>query len=370
MAAVSSREWIPSRGERVPLWGVVLVLAAVVGFAVYSFIGTFVLGVFIYYGVRPVFRRLDRVLPETAAAILTLLLTALPFFAVAGYFALMGFHELLPRLRSYQALLQPYVNVDALLQQPVDEFVAYLQNPSRYSVTSIIDQAQRFFGLFSSILMNLVLATLFAFYLLKDGKRLREWFAGFAGDGSATYAYATAVDRDLETMYFSTVLMVFVIAVAAEVVYHGYNMLAPHALGIPFPTVLAVATGLAALIPLVVGKIVYLPLVGYLGYTAATTPELSLLFPVGLLVVCFLFLDFIPMTFVLPEIAGRGTHVGLVMFAYIVGSMVFGWYGLFLGPLVLVLSVQAVRILLKPLVFGDEVTGDVNTAEDMGADPP
>jgi len=367
---MSLDDWVPERRQRVPLWGIVLALCGVVAFALYSFVGTFVLGLFIYYGVRPVHRRLERVLPSGASAVVTLLLTALPFFLVAGYFSLMGLHELLPRLRSYQELVQPYVNVDALLDQPVDQFIDYLRNPEKYSFMNILEQAQHYLGLVSNILMNLLLATLFAFYLLRDGDKLGAWFEEFAGSGSAAHAYAGAVDRDLETMYSSTVILVFVIAVGSEVVYHAYNLVAPAPVAIPFPTVLAIATGLATLVPLIVGKIVYVPLVGYLGYSAVQSPDATLFFPIALFVVCFVFLDFIPLTFVLPEIAGRRSHVGLVMFGYIVGSMVFGWYGLFLGPLLIVLCVQAVRILLKPLVYGEPVTGEVETAEELGADPP
>ncbi|QLC33005.1 AI-2E family transporter [Halarchaeum sp. CBA1220] len=367
---MSVEDWIPAHRERVVLWGIVLALAGVVAFTLYSFVGTVVLGLFIYYGVRPVYRRLDEHLPGGPAALCTLLLVALPFFLVAAYLGVMGFHELLPRIRNYQTVLRPYVDVDPLLQQPVTEFAAYLRDPASSSLAGLLEQARHYVDFVSNALMNLMLAALFAFYLLRDGDSIRRWFRGFAGSDTTTVAYASAVDQDLETMYSGTVLMVFVVAVGAFVAYHAYNFLAPPAVAIPFPTALAVATGLTTLIPLIVGKVVYLPLVGYLGYSALRSPDASLVFPAALLVVCFVFLDFLPMTFVLPELAGRGTHVGLVLFGYIVGTMVFGWYGLFLGPLCIVLCVQAVRIILEPLVHGERVTGDVDTAEGLGSDPP
>lgn len=367
---MSVEDWIPGSRERVALWGVVLGIGAIVAFVFYSFVGTFVLGLFIYYGVRPVYTRLERVMPDGAAAVVTLSLTALPFFAVAGYLALMGYYELVPRLQAYQALLEPYINVEALLNQPFDQLGTYLRNPDQNRIGDLLSTLGAYLTVLASVLMNLLLAALFAFYLLKDGDRLGAWFEDFAGANSAAYAYAGAVDRSLETMYFSTVLLVFLVSVGAVAVYHGYNFLAPAAVHIPLPTVLAIATGLAVLIPIIVGKVVYVPLVGYLLYSAVASPADLLVYPVALLVVCFVFLDFVPMTFVLPEIAGRNTHVGLVMFGFVVGSMVFGWYGLFLGPLVVVAGLQAVRVLLKPLVYGNTVTGEVDTAEDMGADPP
>lgn len=86
-------------------------------------------------------------------------------------------------------------------------------------------------------------------------------------------------------------------------------------------------------------------------------------------VIAFLFLDFIPQTFVQPYIAGRNIHVGLMIFAYIFGGMFFGWYGLFLGPIILVLSLQAIRIVVTDLLHGGPVTPRPTAAEDLGSDP-
>lgn len=180
----------------------------------------------------------------------------------------------------------------------------------------------------------------------------------------------TAVDQDLETIYFSNVLLVLLVAGLAELVYHGYNYVAPHAIGIPAPTLMAAATGLASLVPLIVGKIVYVPLVGFLSYNAFQLPGQQWIYPVALLVVAFLLLDLVPMTFLLPQIAARDTHIALTMFGYVIGTIVFGWYGLFLGPFLVVLIVQVVRIGLHELVQGEELTPHVRAAESLGSDPP
>jgi predicted PurR-regulated permease PerM len=152
------------------------------------------------------------------------------------------------------------------------------------------------------------------------------------------------------------------------VLYNGLDVLAPDAIGVPVPTLLALLTGLATLVPLVVGKIVYVPVGLYLGYSAATGPG-PLWFPAVFFVVCFLFLDLLPVAFLRPYIAGRSVHGGLMIFAYIGGTMLFGWYGLFLGPLLVVVAVQLARIVLPPLVHGEPVTGQVRTAESLGSDP-
>jgi len=40
-----------------------------------------------------------------------------------------------------------------------------------------------------------------------------------------------------------------------------------------------------------------------------------------------------------------------------------------LGPLVVIVAIQAVRIVLEELVRGEPVTGAVTAAEELGADP-
>ena len=46
------------------------------------------------------------------------------------------------------------------------------------------------------------------------------------------------------------------------------------------------------------------------------------------------------------------------MFAFILGPALFGWYGLFLGPLLLVLIAHFVRLVLPELLAGDRPESD------------
>jgi hypothetical protein len=50
-----------------------------------------------------------------------------------------------------------------------------------------------------------------------------------------------------------------------------------------------------------------------------------------------------------------GLHVGMVMFAYIFGPLLFGWYGLFLGPIALVVIVHFARLVLPELLDGERI---------------
>ena len=72
--------------SRIMLWILGLVLAFVLAFVVYEFIGTFVVGLFIYYISKPVYSRLNQDIKSSGlAAFAALVVVALPILLVIGY---------------------------------------------------------------------------------------------------------------------------------------------------------------------------------------------------------------------------------------------------------------------------------------------
>jgi predicted PurR-regulated permease PerM len=156
-------------------------------------------------------------------------------------------------------------------------------------------------------------------------------------------------------------------AVLAGVAYAGTNLLAPAGLRVPMVAVLAFLTGVASLIPLIVGKIIYVPVLALLAFRATRTDGVALAF-VGA-VAYFLALDFLPQTFLQPYISGRDLDGIMLMFAYLLGPVLFGWYGFFLMPIVFVAVLELVRIVLPELLHGERLTPDASMGGSVGADP-
>ncbi|RBI62057.1 AI-2E family transporter [halophilic archaeon] len=367
--------------NRIAWWLFLAALGVGVLFVGYSYVGTFVFGLFIYYASRPAYQRIRSVAgSDGTAAAATLLGATLPLLALVTYVVVMSLQNVasMSGLHPNQnlGLLQPFVNVQALTSSQQDLLSTFLSRPFRVlsgnsgQLRELLSTGLSVLGVVATGLVHVALAFGFAFYLLRDDDRIASWFSSsIASKGSAAHAYATAVDDDLETIFFGNVLFVFAVALVAAIVYNGFNAVAPPALSIPFAILLALLTGVTSLVPLIVGKLVYVPVVLYVGAVATTQGGLSLVFPAGLLVVCFLFLDILPQTFLQPYISGRQIHTGMMMFAYLLGPMLFGWYGFFLLPMFLVLVLQAVRIVLSELLHGDRLTPRVTAAESLGASP-
>lgn len=358
---------------RVAWWLVGLALLLVVGQFALHFVGTLVFGLFVYYGARPVCRRIDRVVGHRGlAATLTLLAIVVPGLLLLSYVGLVAFRELTVVLDpGVLAAVTERLGFPGSLREVVSEPMQYVDrlddlNGLRDQLTAGIRQL----GVVTNVVVHLTLALTMSFYLLRDGDRIEAWFrAEVGGEESAAHAYLTAVDADLETVYFGNVITVSLVTVLSVVVYNGYNVLVPPAVALPFPTLLALLTGLATFVPLVVGKLVYVPATAYLVWAVLTDGADLLWAPLSLLVVSFLFLDLLPQAVLRPVISGRSLHTGLILFAYVLGVAYYGWYGLFLGPLLVVLAVQFLNVVIPELLHGKRITPAPSTAMGLGHDP-
>jgi predicted PurR-regulated permease PerM len=252
--------------------------------------------------------------------------------------------------------------------QNFPQFVQQLGQASQFQ--QALQTLAGVFGAATTGLLHLTLALALAFFLYRDGHRLQAWYRKTVGGrDTAAYSYLAGVDADLEVVYFGNVLTVLAVTLGSMVVYNGYNLFAPPPVTLPFPTLLAVLTGLATFVPLVVGKLIYVPATAYLGWRAVQADGSLLVYPAGFLVVVFLLLDVLPQSVVRPYISGQTMHEGAVLFAYILGTALFGWYGLFFGPLLLVVVVQFANVVLEDLVWGRPFSSEPTDATSLGTDP-
>lgn len=359
--------------SRVAWWLLGLALLVVVGRFALHFVGTLVFGLFVYYGARPICRRIDRVVDHRGlAATLTLLAIVVPGLLLLTYVGLVGFRELMVALEpGTLAALSDRAAVPGAIGRMLRDPAYFATDFDR--IGELLDQLSaglRQLGIVANVLVHLTLALTMSFFLLRDGDRAAGWFRQeVGGEESAAHAYLTAVDADLETVYFGNVITVSLVTVLSVVVYNGYNALVPPAVALPFPTLLALLTGMATFVPLVVGKLVYVPATAYLVWAVVTDGADLLWAPLSLLLVAFLFLDLLPQAVLRPIISGRSLHTGLILFAYVLGAAYYGWYGLFLGPLLVVLAVQFLNVVVPELLHGKHITPAASAALGLGHDP-
>ena len=365
--------------------------ALTLGFVVYSFVGTIVFGVFLYYASRPVYKRIgQRVRNRALAATLSLLAIALPVALLVGYtvaIALQEFSRLSDRvdLGALETALEPYLDIAAVVENPG----SILQDPNvADSLRPLLDTALSSLGLVGNGLLHAFIMFALAYYLLKDGARLRRWFERrFADAKGVLTAYLTAVDRDLHRVFSGNIANALFTAVLGALAYNTLVAFSPPGTSVPYPTLVGLLAGAASLVPVVGMKLVYVPVAGYLAgvqYFAADPVWWPV---VAFVLLSFVVVDTIPDLIIRPLVSGGspsarvdrsppflhvslsgegGLHVGLIMFAYIFGPILFGWYGLFLGPILLVAITHFARLVLPELLAGETI---VPVAVDPGSIP-
>ncbi len=344
--------------------GWLLVIAALVFFLVMvvePVFGALVFAVWVYYAMRQIYAWLeDRTEHPNVAVTATLLLVLLPVLLIVGYAAWTASKEIgdiltHAQLQQYRPLLEPYIdltqsNPEAILgqvrQNPREVFDQQLRNLLSGALGQITTAA----GLVFFIGVRVFLMFVFLFYLLRDGHKLAGWFRESVGEDARVVSVLEDVDGHLETLFVGNFISILALGAIALAVYNGMDFVAPEGLSIPYPFLLGLLTGVGTIVPGIGIKVVYYPLAVYL-FAVSYFTGAPLWFPVVFLVVTQVVVDVIPDIFLRSYFSAGDLNMGLVMLAYVIGSIAFGWWGVFFGPIMLVTIV----------VVGRQVFPDVAT---------
>lgn len=347
--------------ENVGWWFLGLILLAVVVKMSNKFRAWIVLGIYFYYMARPISRRFERRMSSSSVgAAVTLLFIAIPLvlvITVVGIVAIARLKTHLPASLTPDALLAllehlPVVGPDAR------KFVQTV-SPERLLNTAL--------GVVRSVAntgFQLLLTVLFALILLVHDRRIARWFQTTVLDENRSWSsYLVRVDRGIKSIYFGYTITIFVIIILSGILYYLLNFMAPAGVQIPSPVLLAVLTGLFSLFPGVGRPLFFLLITGYLTMLAMRTAPSNLWFPLVFLVLMLGIFGNVVRIYIRPKLSGRRVFpLPLVMFAYLLGPPIFGWYGIFLGPLVLAFLYPFLRLVLPGLLYPDrERTSDANS---------
>lgn len=326
-----------------PEWAALgLVLAALLLWVAFQYRAWLVVGLFTYYLGRPVARRLrPRVGSGGVAAALTLGFIVVPVLGFLVAFVYVTVGQALAFLSSDAVsgvVADLPVPTTDLPTDPVSVVGVVAENPA---VSSVLGEFGVAVGAFTAALFNLGLMLVFAFFLLAEDWRLAAWGREtLVADDDLRVDYLRRVDRGLTSVYFGYSLTIFAIVLMAAVVYLLFNLVAPGGLEIPSVLLLAALTGVVTLIPLVGRSIVYLVVVLLLASQAVERDPTLLWVPLVFFVLMVGVFDTVVRTYVRPVLSGQRYHLALVTFAYLLGPALFGWYGIFMGPFLMVVLVE------------------------------
>jgi predicted PurR-regulated permease PerM len=339
-----------------------LVSVALLAYMFFPFIDVIIYGIFIYYVARPMYNEFDRRFKrKSLGAFISLFIVVLPIVIVSIYTVNVAYIELNNILTQVGFEYIDYVNeifknsegiASYIKLDDISSFIS--QGDTRGLILTLLIRFSGIFSAFFGIFFKLSLTFAIAFYLLKDGTKLREWLTDIflGGKTELTKRFFDEVDSDLHTVFLGNILTAVLTALIGAVTFSLLNLVAPPQLLIPYPILLALLCGLGIFIPLIGMKLVWIPLAiflmiqAYLSGILFTDWWFLLLFLVAVSVV----VDFIPDTVLRPFISRKHIHAGAMLFAYIFGIAVFGFVGLFLGPMILIIVTQFMKIVQPELL--------------------
>jgi predicted PurR-regulated permease PerM len=253
-------------------------------------------------------------------------------------------------------LPEPIVGLELsdILSMNPEELATILNDPAVQAwVEQTVDTLVGSVDLIANVALYGFILLAGTYYLLTDGSRLVGWFLDNFDESGVVESYATSVDDELSSILFGNILNAFVTGIIGIVVFSAYNLVAPGEVEVPFAPLVGALTGAGSLIPVVGMKIVYFPVGAILAVAAFASGQPSAFgFVILFLVLAFVVVDTIPDFLIRPYVSGNRTHVGMLMFAYILGPIAFGFYGIFLGPILLVLVAQFFRTIAPYVLSG------------------
>lgn len=363
---------VPDFSRRLAIGVGIGVLLVVTGYIVLSFVASVVFAVFLYYAVRPIFRSLERFgAGRRVRAALSLLLFGVPFLVLIAYTTAILALEIRDFLETQGLLESATDGVTAELnvaQLDLDALRTLVSDTDSLPSTDVLlDTMIEASSAIGGALLQAFIITTAAYYMLVDGPRLRSWLLETFDESDLLRTYAREVDSELSQTLFGNIVNIFLTGIIAILLFFTYNLLVAPVIEVPYPTLTGALVGVGTLIPAVGIKLVYVPVILGVGARAVIDGEPGLLLPVGVLfVVSAVFLDFIPDIFARARFSGDRTHNGLLMLAYIMGPTLLGFYGLFLAPILLIVTVEAIRLLLPYALSGESSTPTQSRLSEYG----
>jgi len=194
-----------------------------------------------------------------------------------------------------------------------------------------------------------------AFYLLLDGSRLKKYLLSIRSTKrkkSMMDKFLNRLDADLSHVFVGNIMTAVFTGVIGMLLFTVLNYsLTGTNLQIPYPTMLGLFCGITSLVPVVGVALVWVPVGIYLAVQAYMKNILFMYWwlPIFYMISTFVIADWLPNILIRPRLSGGRMHKGAMMFAYVFGSVVFGFKGLFIGPMVLIGVVDYFQVMVPKL---------------------
>lgn len=332
-----------------------VLISFILAYTAHIVLAPLIFGMFLYYGTRPIFRRLiQRGVPPKIAAGISLLSIGLPSITITISVFVAGIQEGLRFIDQGSLPETTFVSNSELFLRLQEVNVADMgtvvdfigSEPVRELLTNSWGTVSSLTNTAIGLLFSFVLVFAFAFFMYGWGPHVRRMLEDLSNDPNLPI-FLSKLDDDLSTVFFGNMLNAVATALIASISYAILNFVAGGEVLVPTPILLGLLTGIASFIPVTGSKTIYLPLAGWLAAQSYLVAEVTGYgFTLLFLVMSFIIVDTIPDMFLRPLISGRTVSQGALFVSYLIGPLVFGFVGVFLLPVITVLALSFGQVIV------------------------
>lgn len=320
----------------------VLVIVAMAAYFFRPLLDGMVFGVFFAYVTRPIKDFLGKY--TKFAPLLATFCILIPVLAIFSFAAIELRNQVSwLSLHGNEALAQVNATLEALSIPPemISQVNNILMNLTQYAFAFAATIPVR--DTFTSLLllgMNALVSIFVCYYLLKDGDKLAGTLMSLtpARFVPAVSFFTVEADRILFGIYIGTFYTALFIAAMSAVLFFLF--------GVPYLALCTAFVFVAAMVPILSGMMVFIPVAAYL--YVYRNPATGILFLLSAIVFVYLPPDFLIRPYLINK--ASNIHPLLIIMSFIGGGLAGGISGFFAAPLVVGLLVAIYRTYQK---FGE-----------------
>ncbi len=305
--------------------GIIILLLIVLLYIIFPFIDVFAYSCAFAYMALPLYKLFRKKFNKTISAGLAISIYVIPIMVITIY-ALFTFINIV--FNFTPELIERYINMvfsiydksilkiainEKFITKYIDEIIKYIIN--QFS-GRVIDTGY--------LMIKFIMVLFITFYFLRDGVKIKNLIISFVPDDykERMNVYLNYLHESYKNLFISCVSISVIITILS---YIGYLIV-----GVPYAELFAVITGIFALLPILGGWMVYIPIAIYFFLTH------DYIRAVFLFVYGEIFLSIAPDFIIRPYLVKKEVdiHPVLVIVAFLMAPLSLGFGGFAIGPLV------------------------------------
>ncbi|MDY1591393.1 MAG: AI-2E family transporter [Methanofastidiosum sp.] len=329
-----------------------LIIAAL---TLFPLVDALIVTLILVYLMRPINTVLKNFMNKTYAAIISGIAVIVPSFLFFFYIVI-AILNYFTKEKIFEKLILVYNDIDSYSEKIFTSIINYfnIEYSSDLDKISIIisQKLNELITYFSEEIirltihipeytMKLLLASILAFYLIKEGINIRDTLVDLLPDNkkNTISSILIGIDRVFESIILVNILKAILTSILSLIIF--------LILGIPYPVLLGIISGFMDFAP-ILG-----PWMLFSGLAVVYLIKGQVMTGILVFILGQVFVTLIPELYIKPKLAGNYArlHPMVFLFGFFGGLLAFGTIGIFVGPI----SIGIVLVFIKYYLLGNEI---------------